>query len=128
MAAPDVQIARVTDPMQDESAYRVLVDRLWPRGVRKDEIHYDRWLKDVAPSTDLRRWWAHDPERMDAFAERYRAELTEGVRADGLSELRALAAEHHRLTLLTATHDPEISHAAVLRSLLTAAPPRSGTR
>jgi uncharacterized protein YeaO (DUF488 family) len=91
----------------------VLVDRVWPRGLRKYEAHIDEWLKQVAPSTTLRKWYGHDPERFKEFTRRYLAELKEPERAEALPTLRRLVREH-TLTLMSATKDIEISQAAVL--------------
>lgn len=96
---------------------RVLVDRVWPRGVAKADAQLDDWNKDVAPSTDLRKWFGHDPEKFEEFARRYRSELDtdEGRRA--LDELTD-AVSGNRLTLLTATKDLENSHVVVLAEVL----------
>ena len=110
-----VHIRRVYDEPSAKDGRRVLVDRVWPRGVRKDELAMDEWAKDVAPSTDLRKWYDHDPERYEEFAERYRAELSTGDEAKALSRLREVEGT---ITLLTATKDLELSHATVLRDLL----------
>jgi uncharacterized protein YeaO (DUF488 family) len=96
---------------------RVLVDRLWPRGLTKDRAGLDEWCRQVAPSTDLRRWYGHDPELFPEFRRRYRAELAEGEQAEGLAHLRDLAARHP-LTLLTASKDSAISEATVLAELI----------
>ena len=108
----ELVVKRVYDEAADDDGFRVLVDRLWPRGVSKERSRLDEWLKSAAPSADLRTWWNHDPERMDEFAERYEAELDEG---DALAHLRALLAEHARVTLLYGARDPQINHARVLR-------------
>jgi len=76
-----VRIKRAYEPATDGDGYRVLVDRLWPRGVSKDKAHLDTWMKDIAPSTELRRWFGHDPARWDEFERRYRAELAEPERS-----------------------------------------------
>lgn len=112
-----VTMARVYDAVHDEDGHRVLVDRLWPRGIRKDDPRVGHWLKDVAPSTELRHWYNHDPAKFDQFASRYRAELSDGQAAAALRQLRTL---HHEgpLTLVTATKDLELSHLAVLTELL----------
>ncbi len=100
----------------------MLVDRLWPRGVQKAALDFDEWAKDAAPSTELRRWYGHEPARFSEFARRYRAELE---REPGLSALRRLqsfvAPGRGRLVLLTATRDVERSGAAVLRDVIVAA-------
>ncbi|WP_406634592.1 DUF488 domain-containing protein [Amycolatopsis sp. WGS_07] len=112
-----VQVRRVYDPPESTDGTRVLVDRLWPRGLSKDRAQLDEWLKQVSPSTELRKWYAHDPDRYDEFARRYRAELEEPERAEALARLRALA-EEGPLSLLTATKRSDISEAAVLAELL----------
>ena len=109
-----VQLRRIYDDVADGDGTRVLVDRVWPRGLRRDDTRYDEWLKDVAPSTELRKWYGHDPDRFDEFRRRYREELRG---SDALERLRRLAGDG-TLTLLTATKDPEGSQAAVLRDLL----------
>ena len=114
---PEVRVRRVYDrPAADDGA-RVLVDRLWPRGLAKAKADLTEWCKDVAPSTDLRRWYGHDPARFEEFARRYRAELEAPGPAAALRHLVDLAADRP-LTLLTATRDPDISEAAVLADLL----------
>ncbi|WP_231920094.1 DUF488 domain-containing protein [Microlunatus soli] len=116
--AARVQIRRIYDPPADGDGHRVLVDRLWPRGISKERARLDQWCKEIAPSTELRKWYGHDPDSYDDFAERYRAELEEPERAALLADLRAMAAQS-TLTLLTATKRPEISEAQVLKDLLT---------
>jgi uncharacterized protein YeaO (DUF488 family) len=95
----------------------VLVDRLWPRGVSKARADLTEWCKEVAPSTELRKWYGHDPERYDEFARRYRAELGDTEHAAALAHLKELA-RHGRLTLLTAAKRSDISEATVLADLL----------
>jgi uncharacterized protein YeaO (DUF488 family) len=116
--AAQVQVRRVYDPPEPDDGQRVLVDRLWPRGVSKERAHLDDWCKDIAPSTELREWYGHDPDRYAEFARRYRTELRDPERAAGLAHLRELAGQG-RLTLLTATRRSDISEAAVLADLLT---------
>jgi uncharacterized protein YeaO (DUF488 family) len=95
----------------------VLVDRLWPRGLSRERADLDEWCKDVAPSPELRKWYAHDPERFAQFRRRYLTELRTPERAEALEHLRTLA-RRRNLTLLTATKSPDISEAAVLAELL----------
>ncbi|MCM3661510.1 DUF488 family protein [Georgenia satyanarayanai] len=95
----------------------MLVDRLWPRGVSKDRADLDEWCRAIAPSTALRKWYAHDPARFEEFEHRYRAELDEPERAAALEHLRDLA-ERGPLTLITATKHPDVSEAQVLATLL----------
>jgi uncharacterized protein YeaO (DUF488 family) len=114
---PDVRVRRVYDKADDQDGARVLVDHIWPRGVSKAKAALNDWCKDVSPSTALRRWYSHDPAKFEEFTRRYCAELKDPERAEALQHLRELATGH-RLTLLTATKNPDISQAAVLRDLL----------
>jgi uncharacterized protein YeaO (DUF488 family) len=109
----DIRVRRVYDDASPSDGTRVLVDRLWPRGLAKDRARVDEWLKAVAPSTELRRWYAHDASRFEEFRRRYRAELAEPERQAAVRHLRQLA-RSGPLTLLTATRDLEHSQAAVL--------------
>jgi uncharacterized protein YeaO (DUF488 family) len=113
----DVRVRRAYDPADDDDGMRVLVDRLWPRGMKKVDAHLDEWCKDVGPSTELRRWYGHEPAKFEEFSRRYRAELGDPGRAEALAHLRELA-DGHRLTLLTATRNADISEAAVLAAIL----------
>jgi uncharacterized protein YeaO (DUF488 family) len=115
-----VQIRRIYDPPQTSDGKRVLVDRLWPRGVSKGRAHLDEWCKEIAPSTALRQWYGHEPGRYAEFARRYRAELADSDHAPAVAHLRELA-RSSTLTLLTATKEPQISEAQVLEDLLTGA-------
>ena len=117
MGTEDIRVRRVyEDPSPDDGA-RVLVDRVWPRGMRKDAARLDEWAKDVAPSAGLRTWDHHDPAKFGEFRPRYTAEMAEPVPKEALARLRALAAERP-VTLLTATKDLDLSQAAVLAGLL----------
>lgn len=114
MATESIQVHRVyDDPRGARSEYRVLVDRLWPRGVAKSELRIDDWAKDLAPSTELRRWYGHDPDRFGEFSRRYRDELREPRAAEAVSTVLD-AAGRSGLVLLTATKDVEHSGARVL--------------
>lgn len=113
----DVRVRRIYDDPSADDGIRVLVDRLWPRGVSKARAELDEWCTEVAPSDVLRKWYGHDPDRFEEFATRYRSELDRTERASALRHLR-LMARHDRLTLLTATRDPDLSQAAVLAELL----------
>jgi uncharacterized protein YeaO (DUF488 family) len=116
-ATTDVRVRRVYDPPDPADGYRVLVDRLWPRGLSKSAAALDEWVKAVAPSDELRRWYGHEVDKFAVFQERYGAELRAPERADALAHLRQLA-ESGPLTLLTATRDVEHSQAAVLAARL----------
>lgn len=112
---PDIRIKRVYDPASDDDGARVLVDRLWPRGLRKENAAWDLWLKDIAPSPELRAWFGHDPQRFAEFGRRYRAELSaNGEAVEPLEELL----KHVRMTLVYAAHDTEHNHALVLAEYL----------
>lgn len=110
-------IKRVYDPAGEGDGFRVLVDRLWPRGVSKARAALDEWAKDVAPSPELRSEWHHHRERFDEFAARYRAELDENEAAAALLEL---GTAHDRVTLLFGAHDERVNHAVVLQEWLAA--------
>jgi uncharacterized protein YeaO (DUF488 family) len=112
-----VQVRRIYDEPQPSDGQRVLVDRVWPRGLSKEHAHLDEWCKRVAPSTSLRAWYGHDPDKYQEFARRYRAELAEPDPAAALTHLHELAATGP-LTLLTASRRSDISQAAVLTELL----------
>jgi uncharacterized protein YeaO (DUF488 family) len=110
-----VMIRRVYDPSPRRHEMRVLVDRVWPRGVRKDDLHIELWAKDVAPSNELRRWFGHEPSRWDEFQRRYRYELAEKT-----SELKQLAELTRRgpLVLLYSARDEDHNQAVVLKEVL----------
>ncbi len=109
-----IRVARVYEDVTPDDGQRVLVDRVWPRGVRKQDPRVGTWCKEVAPSKDLREWYQHRPERFDEFASRYKAELRGNP---ALEELRKLT-RRGVVTLVTATRDMDISQAAVLAELL----------
>jgi uncharacterized protein YeaO (DUF488 family) len=117
MAAANVRVRRAYEEPAADDGTRVLVDRLWPRGLSKARAALDEWCKNVAPSPELRTWYSHDPDRFAEFSHRYQQELHDPERAEALEHLRGLAADGP-LTLLTATKKPEISEAAVLAGLL----------
>jgi putative uroporphyrinogen-III C-methyltransferase len=110
-----MKIKRAYAPVEDTDGYRILVDRLWPRGISKEKAKIDLWLKSVAPSNDLRKWFGHDPERFPEFSKRYQAELEE---SGALDELRSAIKDHPNATLLFAAHDEEHNNAVVLQHLL----------
>ena len=109
-----LRIKRVYDPPEESDGMRVLVDRLWPRGLSKEEARLDEWMREVAPSPGLRKWFGHDPEKFAAFTLRYKAELQE---EPALPELKRLCtwAEEGSLTLLYAAKDERHNHARVLK-------------
>ena len=113
----EVRARRVYEQAEPSDGRRVLVDRLWPRGLSKEKAHLDEWLKAVAPSDELRRWYGHQPDKFAEFTRRYQAELAEPDRAEALRH-RQEEARSGPVTLLTATKDLEHSEAEVLVQLL----------
>jgi len=111
----EVRVKRVYDPKAPGDGLRVLVDRLWPRGMTHEEAAIDLWLKDVAPSAELRHWFGHDPGRWPEFQERYRAELAGNKTLD---ELRAVLAQPKPVTLLFGAKDTEHNNAVALQAFL----------
>jgi uncharacterized protein YeaO (DUF488 family) len=112
-----IQVRRIYDDPLPDDGTRVLVDRLWPRGVSKVRAQLDEWCKQIAPSAELRTWYHHEPDLFDEFTRRYTDELRDPEPAAALAHLKELAAQQ-TLTLLTATKHPELSEAAVLAELL----------
>ncbi len=110
-----IQVKRVYDDPAASDGYRVLVDRLWPRGVKKADLKYDLWLKDITPSSDLRKWFHEDKTRWSEFTKRYCAELDK--EQDAVKQLQDKA-RHGTVTLLSATKDESHNHANVLRDYL----------
>lgn len=111
----DIRIARVYDELDASAGARLLVDRVWPRGLRKEDLKHDDWIRDVAPSAALRKWFGHDPDKWDAFRERYRAELDDN--AEAVERCLAWCREGP-VTLLYSARDRERNQAVVLRQYL----------
>jgi uncharacterized protein YeaO (DUF488 family) len=114
---PEIRVRRVYEAPSPADGARVLVDRIWPRGLRKDAADLTEWAKDAAPSTELRQWYGHDPAKYEEFRRRYAGELSGRAQRAELGKLRALAATGP-VTLLTATRAVDISQAAVLAQVL----------
>lgn len=112
---------RIYEDPEISDGYRILVDRLWPRGVSKQHAALDEWCKDVAPSPELRTWFGHKAERFEEFSARYLEELQSNPAVDHIKSLRK---NHSTITLLYAAHDPNINHAIVLQKHLTKASQR----
>lgn len=110
-----IRVKRAYEPARPQDGQRVLVDRIWPRGVSKDEADLDEWLKEIAPSDELRKWFGHDPERWDEFRKRYFAELDE--HPELVAQLRARA-DGHLVTLVYGAHDEEHNNAVALKEYL----------
>jgi uncharacterized protein YeaO (DUF488 family) len=113
----DIQIRRAYEPPQRGDGYRVLVDRIWPRGASKDDLELDEWRKEIAPSTRLRKWFGHDPERWTGFQERYFAELEQ--KQDAVRDL-VKRARQGRITLVYGARDPDHNQAVALEAYLRA--------
>jgi uncharacterized protein YeaO (DUF488 family) len=115
IAASNVRLKRAYEPPEKTDGTRILVDRLWPRGVSKEAAKLDEWIKEIAPSTELRTWFGHDPRRWDEFRERYRAELAEHTEV--LKDLRRRARERP-ITLVYSARDEIHNDAVVLRNVI----------
>ena len=113
-----IALKRAYEKPEPDDGIRFLVERLWPRGIKKTELRIDGWLKDAAPSNELRRWFAHDPEKWEEFQRRYFAELD--AQAEALKPIRD-AARHGRVTLIYSAHDTEHNNALALKRYLTGA-------
>lgn len=111
MSKAKIRIKRAYEPPADDDGFRVLIDRLWPRGVSKEDARVDLWLQEIAPSHELRKWFKHDPVKWNEFLKRYKKEI-EGT--DALRRLRELAREHKTVTLVFAAQDERHSNAAAL--------------
>jgi len=109
------KIKRIYEGPGEGDGYRVLVDRLWPRGVSKERAALDEWNKDIAPSAELRTWFGHDPEKFKEFSARYREELENNP---AVLAFKKEAEKHGTVTLLYAAHDPKLNHAVILYHFL----------
>lgn len=112
----EIAVKRVYDPPSENDGFRILVDRLWPRGMTKERLRADFWAKDTAPSTGLRKWYGGNPDNWDAFREKYVAELA--ANPAGVAALRAACEGRAAITLLYSVKSAEHNHAVVLRELL----------
>ena len=113
----EIKIKRIYDASAKADGFRILVDRLWPRGIKKEDAHIDVWMKEVAPSTELRKWFNHDPEKWKQFVMDYTKELKQ---ADAVKELAAQIKQHNVVTLLYAAKDEQYNQAVVLQKFLKA--------
>src|SRR5699024_11430611 len=118
MSNPKIVMKRIYDDVDDSDGKRVLVDRMWPRGVSKERVELDYWFKEVALSSDLPTWWDHDAERFQEFADRYEEELSAEDHVEQVDELIDLVHNHARVTLLYAAKDETVNHARVLKDCL----------
>ena len=115
IAADHVRLKRAYEPPAPDDGMRILIDRLWPRGIRKTDAAIDEWMKEIAPSTELRKWFGHDPEHWHEFRRRYQSEIRR--HPEELDRLRALA-QQGRITLVFSAHDEAHNDAVVLKDLL----------
>lgn len=113
-----IQIKRIYDPFEESDGIRLLVDRLWPRGVSKANARLDGWVKELAPSSRLREWFGHEAERFEGFAALYRAELDADAGAQAAARQVLLQSSGSMVTLLYGAKDPKINHASVLKAYL----------
>ncbi len=114
----DIRLKRAYEAPSRSDGPRVLVDRIWPRGVAKEDADIAHWLKGLAPSTELRKWFGHDPDKWPQFRERYLKELTSGDASDDLEALKKLLEEHDHITLVFAAKDTERNNAVALRDFV----------
>lgn len=110
-----INIKRIYEPAEKSDGYRILVDRLWPRGIKKEEIHINQWMKEIAPSTELRKWIHQDPDKWPQFITKYHAELKGSA---ALQELLDILHDHKTVTLLYAAKDEQQNHALVLQRFI----------
>jgi len=110
-----LKIKRVYDPASADDGKRVLVDRLWPRGIKKEKAQIDEWLKEISPSNELRKWYSHDPAKWSEFKERYKKELAE--KSELLKKIKA-EAKKQTVTLLFSTKELELNNAVALKEIL----------
>jgi uncharacterized protein YeaO (DUF488 family) len=117
MRQMEVRLKRAYEHPDSADGFRVLVDRLWPRGITKADLRLDAWLKDIAPSTELRKWFHHDPERWPEFCKRYKAELKDPELQKTIADTVQKAKKHSTITLIYAAKDTEHNEAVVLQAL-----------
>ncbi|MGM8366527.1 DUF488 domain-containing protein [Virgibacillus sp. W0181] len=114
-----VQIKRIYDEADKKDGVRILVDRVWPRGMSKEDAKLDHWLKDIGPSNDLRKWFDHDPDKYDEFKKKYKQELETDEQGDALDELKEITKKHNKnITLLFSAKDENNNQAKVLKEII----------
>jgi len=111
-----IRLKRAYDPVSPDDGYRILVERLWPRGLTKEKAALDLWLKEIAPSPELRKWFSHDPEKWEEFTRRYRAELDHNLEA--VVQLRQILEKENNVTFVYAAHDTQHNSAMLLKNYL----------
>jgi len=110
-----IRIKRIYEEVYDQDGHRILIDRLWPRGVSKEEAKLDDWKKEIAPSEKLRKWFDHDPDKFEEFSKKYKEELKS--KSENINSIREIAKEH-RVTLLFGAKDEKHNHAIILKEVL----------
>ena len=110
-----IKIKRIYEDYSKTDGYRILVDRLWPRGISKERAQIDLWAKDIAPSSDLRKWYSHDSDKRQEFQKKYLTELK--VKSDSINEVKKITNEQRTVTLLSASKEPQPIHAIVLQKI-----------
>jgi uncharacterized protein YeaO (DUF488 family) len=110
-----IKIKRIYEPYAADDGYRVLVDRLWPRGIKKETANINVWMKEVAPSSELRKWFNHEPEKWKSFLAKYKIELEH---SSSFADLKALSEKHKKITLLYGSKDEKFNQAIALKSFL----------
>ncbi|BCA85526.1 hypothetical protein EsVE80_10490 [Enterococcus saigonensis] len=113
-----VTIKRIYEDYDEKDGYRILVDRVWPRGIKKADAHLDKWLKEIAPSTELRKWFNHKPEKFQIFKEKYEVELQTEPAKSAVAELLTIIKKEEKVTLLYGAKDERCNQAAVLIEFL----------
>jgi len=111
----DIKIKRVYEPYAEGDGIRILVDRLWPRGIKKEDAHIDRWFKEIAPSNELRKWYNHEPEKFEAFNQKYRGEIED---TKVLDELLDYIRQYSTVTLVFSSKELALNNAVVLRAII----------
>jgi len=111
-----IRLKRIYEPYDKEDGYRILVDRLWPRGLSKEKAHVDVWLKEIAPTTELRKWFGHTPQKWEEFEKRYKIELKD--KTELVKQVKDLEKDHKKITLLYGARDTEHNEAVVLVDFL----------
>ncbi len=112
-----VHVKRVYEDAHEDDGVRILVDRIWPRGVSKEDAALDDWMKEISPTTDLRKWFNHDPKKFADFKQKYKEELTTGTQRKALDKVKAIARER-RVTLVYAAKNEKYNQAVVLKEIL----------
>lgn len=114
-----INMKRIYEEKSQDDGVRVLVDRVWPRGMSKEDADLDHWVKEVGPSSDLRKWFGHDPDKFDQFKQKYKKELNDGDQQEALQELKDITKSHNKnVTLLYASKEEKYNQASVLKEIL----------